>query len=331
MMVTWVTFDYTETVVRYGPQRPTRIVHGSSTSFQSKGKPVRTIWVHRVLLRGLTPGQTYRYNVGGKDGWSPLYTLQAKKSGSDWSPRLALYGDLGNENGRSIATLQTMAQQGDIDCVLHFGDMAYDMYENNFKTGDEWMRQLEPIAAYVPYITSPGNHEAPYNFLNYNSRFTNIGLDGKINNFYHSFNIGPLHVVMYSVEYYYFGNYYKEEDVRRQYEFIVKDLELCRLPPRLHGRGDIEVRLASVRISKKLERRGWFQEATKPENRRKRPWIMTLTHRAMYCTSDDGDDCLRVTNRARVGHPKWGYALEPVFQHYGVDLHYCGHEHTYER
>ncbi|UYV74649.1 ACP7, partial [Cordylochernes scorpioides] len=297
MMVTWVTFDYTETVVRYGPQRPTRIVHGSSTSFQSKEKPIRTIWVHRVLLRGLTPGQTYRYNVGGKDGWSPLYTLQAKKSGSDWSPRLALYGDLGNENGRSIATLQTMAQQGDIDCVLHFGDMAYDMYENNFKTGDEWMRQLEPIAAYVPYITSPGNHEAPYNFLNYNSRFTNIGLDGKINNFYHSFNIGPLHVVMYSVEYYYFGNYYKEEDIRRQYEFIVKDLE----------------------------------EATKPENRRQRPWILALTHRAMYCSTNDTDDCRYVTNRARVGHPKWGYGLEPVLQHYGVDLHYAGHEHTYER
>ncbi|UYV74646.1 ACP7 [Cordylochernes scorpioides] len=117
-----------------------------------------------------------------------------------------------------------------------------------------------------------------------------------MNSCYH-FNIGPLHVVMYSVEYYYFGNYYKEEDIRRQYEFIVKDLE----------------------------------EANKPENRRERPWILALTHRAMYCSTNDTDDCRYVTNRARVGHPKWGYGLEPVLQHYGVDLHYAGHEHTYER
>jgi hypothetical protein len=25
--------------------------------------------------------------------------------------------------------------------------------------GDEFMRQIEPIAAYLPYMTCPGNHE----------------------------------------------------------------------------------------------------------------------------------------------------------------------------
>lgn len=31
--------------------------------------------------------------------------------------------------------------------------------KENALIGDEFMRQIEPIAAYVPYLTCPGNHE----------------------------------------------------------------------------------------------------------------------------------------------------------------------------
>lgn len=31
--------------------------------------------------------------------------------------------------------------------------------QENAKVGDEFMRQIEPIASYVPYMTCPGNHE----------------------------------------------------------------------------------------------------------------------------------------------------------------------------
>ena len=34
-----------------------------------------------------------------------------------------------------------------------------------------------------------------------------------------------------------------------------------------------------------------IQEATKPENRAKRPWIITMGHRPMYCTNSDDDSC----------------------------------------
>ena len=33
------------------------------------------------------------------------------------------------------------------------------LMQNNGRVGDEFMRQIEPIAAYVPYMTCPGNHE----------------------------------------------------------------------------------------------------------------------------------------------------------------------------
>lgn len=50
---------------------------------------------------------------------------------------------------------------------------------------------------------------------------------------------------------------------------------------------------------------GWFiftkyevghvclQEATKPENRAQRPWIITMGHRPMYCSNADNDDCTK--------------------------------------
>ena len=34
------------------------------------------------------------------------------------------------------------------------------MLQYNARVGDEYMRQIEPIAAYVPYMTAVGNHEA---------------------------------------------------------------------------------------------------------------------------------------------------------------------------
>lgn len=34
------------------------------------------------------------------------------------------------------------------------------VFQDNARIGDEFMRQIQSIAAYVPYMTCPGNHEA---------------------------------------------------------------------------------------------------------------------------------------------------------------------------
>ena len=56
---------------------------------------------------------------------------------------------------------------GTIDAVLHVGDFAYDLRDDNARFGDAFMNQIQPIAAYVPYMVCPGNHEDAYNFSNY--------------------------------------------------------------------------------------------------------------------------------------------------------------------
>ena len=44
------------------------------------------------------------------------------KSGEDWSPRIAFYGDMGTINAKSISYLQEDAQNGRYDAILHVGE-----------------------------------------------------------------------------------------------------------------------------------------------------------------------------------------------------------------
>lgn len=60
---------------------------------------------------------------------------------------------------QSLPYLQEETQRGMYDVILHVGDFAYDMHNQDAKVGDQFMRQLQPVAAYLPYMVCPGNHE----------------------------------------------------------------------------------------------------------------------------------------------------------------------------
>lgn len=108
------------------------------------------------------------YHCGSSLGWSDLFFFTtAPDENTPWSPQIVIYGDMGNENAQSLARLQEETQRGLYDTVIHDGDFAYDMNTQNARIGDQFMRQIEGVAAYVPYMTVPGNHEEKYNFSNY--------------------------------------------------------------------------------------------------------------------------------------------------------------------
>lgn len=161
MVVTWVTMNPTpSSQCEFGQDDElTEVALGYSGPFEDGGYEKRVIYVHRVTLTGLKPGAGYMYHCGSELGWSPMFWFRAMRPGTDWSPRLVVYGDMGNENGRSIPHIQQDVARGMYDAVLHVGDFAYDMRDDNGRVGDAFMRQVEPIAAYVPYQTCVGNHE----------------------------------------------------------------------------------------------------------------------------------------------------------------------------
>ncbi|KAL9953577.1 hypothetical protein ACROYT_G041018 [Oculina patagonica] len=294
MMVTWVTLAPTNySIVQYNKASfpLTLQATGGVTKFTDGGPAHRVLFIHRVKLTGLVPDQMYEYHCGGYDGWSALYSFKALKSGVDWSPRMAVFGDLGSFNAKSISYLQEETQQGKYDVFLHVGDFAYDLDSDNGLVGDDFMNQIQAIAAYVPYMTCPGNHERAYNFSNYRNRFS---MPGNTEGIFYSWDIGPAHIISFSTEVYFFLEYGLEQIVQ-QYEWLEKDL----------------------------------QKANSPENRALRPWIITMGHRPMYCSNTDclrpeNEVGLGITS-------KHLFPLEELFYKYGVDLNLWAHEHSYER
>ena len=41
--------------------------------------------------------------------------------GTNWSPRLAIYGDMGSINAQSLPTLSSETDAGHFDAILHVG------------------------------------------------------------------------------------------------------------------------------------------------------------------------------------------------------------------
>lgn len=111
------------------------------------------------MLKNLIPKQRYHYHCGSKMGWSAEYWFVVPATDPDYAPSIAIFGDMGNENATSLPRLQLEAQNQSYDAMLHVGDFAYDMASDNSLVGDQFMRQIETIAAYVPYMVVPGNHE----------------------------------------------------------------------------------------------------------------------------------------------------------------------------
>ncbi|KAK7493511.1 hypothetical protein BaRGS_00015222 [Batillaria attramentaria] len=299
MYVVWTTMNDTKTsTVRFFPVGSTNtlVAQGYSRKFVDGGFLQRVQYVHRVKLTGLTPGQQYKYVCGSDQGWSEMFSFTAMKAGSDWSPRFAIYGDLGNINAQSLPRLQLETESGMYDAVLHVGDFAYDLDTDNGQVGDQFMRQIEPIAANLPYMTCPGNHEYRYNFSNYKNRFAMPG-DETNDRMFFSFNMGPAHIISFSSEYYFYL-YYGFVQPIEQFRWLERDLK----------------------------------EANKPENRAKHPWIITMAHRPMYCSNNDKDDCTKHESIIRTGVPYIHIlGLEDLFYQYGVDLQLWAHEHSYER
>ncbi|XP_076046794.1 acid phosphatase type 7 [Oratosquilla oratoria] len=307
MVITWNTRSEAESVVKYGKWETsdqndihsnwlTFVENGTATKFVDGGFLHLSQWIHRVHLTDLEPDTRYVYHVGSEDGWSEIFFFKTMKEGTDWPVNVVMYGDMGAANPQSLARLQEEAEEGKYDAVIHVGDFAYDMHSGNAMIGDEFMRQIQPIAAYVPYMTCPGNHEFSYNFSNYRSRFSMPNYEDTESLFF-SFDMGPIHFISVNTEAYYFLQY-GLKPLSRQYQWLIEDLE----------------------------------EATKPEVREKRPWIILFGHRPMYCSNSDHDDCTHVDCLTRVGLPVIKmYAMEPLLDKYGVDLAVWAHEHSYER
>ncbi|KFM25307.1 Iron/zinc purple acid phosphatase-like protein [Auxenochlorella protothecoides] len=169
-------------------------------------------------LRGvdLPPGHPFRYRVATVDAaaavvvaaaavWSPWQAAHVPGS-NDEETRLLVLGDMGLYNAPALPALiqdaESAAQAGaPFHAALHVGDLAYDLHSYGGSRGSRFLEAVQPLAASLPYMVAPGNHEAgPHNFTHYRSLFR-MPDQGVTENLYYSFDVGLVHVMVYNTVY----------------------------------------------------------------------------------------------------------------------------------
>eukprot|EP00604_Paraphysomonas_vestita_P004199 CAMPEP_0174822084 /NCGR_PEP_ID=MMETSP1107-20130205/13057_1 /TAXON_ID=36770 /ORGANISM="Paraphysomonas vestita, Strain GFlagA" /LENGTH=316 /DNA_ID=CAMNT_0016040075 /DNA_START=607 /DNA_END=1557 /DNA_ORIENTATION=- len=147
-------------------------------------------------MTNLKPATTYYYQVGADDnsGWSEIYSFTTYDPNKELN--FAVIADMAydtNSDG-TVADLIKLVDEGQIDVVIHSGDISYaDGYMPHF---DDFLNKVQPIAARVPYMVTPGNHEFGYNFTAYKSRFYmpgQIDEGGSGDGMYYSWTYGAIH------------------------------------------------------------------------------------------------------------------------------------------
>ena len=146
--------------------------------------------VHRATMRGLPPGRAVRYQVGSPaGGWSPMIELRPWHADS---LSFTHFGDHGTKNTSIANTLGVLERRPDLHLLA--GDLSYA--NGDQAVWDTWFRQIEPLAARLPLMTAPGNHENedfPWGSRAYRHRLTQPG-EGS----FYAFDLGRVHFLVLS-------------------------------------------------------------------------------------------------------------------------------------
>ncbi|KAI6190369.1 Purple acid phosphatase [Aphelenchoides bicaudatus] len=236
----------------------------------------------------------YNYRVGSQNAMSKVFQFKTFPDAIDFPFKVLVFGDLGLQNGVSAPYLLESAQKREFDLAILVGDISYDLHAQDGHVGDVFMRQMEPFFAQIPLLVIAGNHEDDgKNFSNYRYRF-NMPQDPFGDSQVYSFDLGPIHWLGISTEYYGYFYEYGQESVHNQYRWLKEDLKAA------HA------------------------------NRLKRPWIVSFQHRPFYCSNSNSYECESFENTlVRVGFEDMP-GLEDLFVEYGMDLGFWGHEHSCE-
>eukprot|EP00698_Gefionella_okellyi_P020824 TRINITY_DN6617_c0_g1_i1.p1 TRINITY_DN6617_c0_g1~~TRINITY_DN6617_c0_g1_i1.p1 ORF type:complete len:564 (+),score=100.33 TRINITY_DN6617_c0_g1_i1:99-1694(+) len=317
MQVSWNSGAAKSPVVQYGRSsgalHDTAVANTSTyTAHELCGAPATTNgWMnpgllHNAVLTGLAANTTYYYRVGEDVyGWSDEFSFVSAPAVTPSAAfKFIVYGDMGkgevdgsNEHWPEPASLNTTSYvQKEIDqgnaLVLHVGDISYAVgYSSQW---DEFMAQIQPIAARVPYMTCIGNHERDFPLSGSYYEGTDSGGECGVpyerrfrmprpsdDQPWYSFDFGSVHFILMSTEH----NF----EQGAQYDFIEQDL-------------------ASV-------------------NRTRTPWVVFSGHRPMYISSTNykpfgGDQTVALALRDH---------LEPLLFKYNVNLAFWAHHHSYQR
>ncbi|CAG9329841.1 unnamed protein product [Blepharisma stoltei] len=268
MRATWVNFLNLETFIRYRPILCSDIIPdwlsapSSCTPFNAGEIIYRLQYIYTSVIPNLRPECFYEYFIETSMTQSEIYmfsgrTPDASEPYQDAKNPLSMvvYGDLGiGKNSLFVKnSLMQEIKVRDFLGIIHMGDIAYDMHEDDGMVGDRFLNSIQDISANFAYMVLPGNHELKHNLTHYRTKFKmplNSANDGT--SFFYSFNLGAAHFIMINTEMYISDH---PDQILTQYNWLKKDLEIAN------------------------------------QNRQAFPWIFVFTHRPLYCSLIEFSEC----------------------------------------
>ncbi|XP_065177983.1 acid phosphatase type 7-like [Sycon ciliatum] len=184
--------------------------------------------LHEVTMVSIprSPGSRVYYQCGSDAAWSDIFnfTIQAENvttSANSSQPWIGVICDMGVKHSEdTVSSISKAVKQGNVQAVVHGGDISYandyDPSANNAYIWQDYFNEVSHFAAYVPYMTCPGNHEAQFAFAGYLNWLRMPDISGSP--FYHSFDYMGIHFLMFSTE-------HDFSNGSAQHGWMVKDLQ----------------------------------------------------------------------------------------------------------
>lgn len=190
--ITWFTdgIESPGTSVQYGPVEEGMSdceIQTAALPYSVDGETQATYGVdaltHSAMMTDIDGSKAIRYRVGSDiGGWSSVRVLQPAPLDSF---RFIHFGDHAQSDASRAVTAATRAKSPDFVWIA--GDLSYA--NGDQPVWDSYFEMLEPLAAEIPVMTAPGNHEnKDGEGEGYASRVTlpNRGL-------YYSYDYGNIH------------------------------------------------------------------------------------------------------------------------------------------
>ena len=169
-LVTWTTLNITHNYIKYGPfinnkcslKNISYQIESNKFNNNYNDKNGRITYIHYGLLNNLIPNNYYCYQIHNEFNSSYIYNFRMFDYHKN-NTSILIFGDFDDNNNNETAK-SIYSKIGEYDFIIHNGDIAYDLFENNGTNGDNYLNKMQFINARIHYMTTPGNHERYYNF-----------------------------------------------------------------------------------------------------------------------------------------------------------------------
>lgn len=283
-----------------------RVIHGPDVEMNRRVESEEAATTHSVRIEGYEPGERVYYQVLGPDG-EPLTPVESTRTApapkDSGEIRIAVFGDSGLVTrhlwkiaaGEDQLRVARQIELVEPDLILHTGDLVYNNGERENYDPLFFLpyRNLLGRALFLPTL---GNHDVMTEsgapyFENFDLPLSSLHFPER----YYSVDYGNVHLISLD------GTYLDSLLYREKAETILSIEEARALQAE-----QIDFLRRDLRKAAGMD------------------WIIVFFHHPAYSTARIQST---VEDRFKITREDW----VPLFEEFGVDLVFNGHEHTYER